>query len=69
MEKSDKRGNRVEVLSPLCRLELRLPVSFGANVWVGMMGGKMEGKTVEVSGFREANLVVFWLILVRILVY
>ncbi len=38
IEKSDEIGvgNRLESLPPLIRLELRLPMYFGIDVWVGI---------------------------------
>ena len=46
MEKSDKAGRRFELLPPLIRLLLWFPMSFGADVWVAMMGSKLETNTM-----------------------
>ena len=35
-------------------------MSFGADVWVGMMGSKLEAKTMEATGFHKAMLVISW---------
>jgi hypothetical protein len=35
-------------------------MSFGADVWVGMMGSKLEAKTMEATGFHRAMLVSSW---------
>ena len=60
MEKSDKTGRRFELLPPLIRLLLWFPMSFGADVWVGMMGSKLDAKTIEATGFHRAMLVSSW---------
>ncbi len=36
-------------------------MSFGTDVWVGMMGSNLEAKMIEATGFREAMLVISWL--------
>ena len=61
MEKSDKIGRRLELLPPLIRLVLWFPISLGADVWVGMMGSKLEAKTIDATGFHRAMLVISWL--------
>ena len=33
---------------------------FGADVWVGMMGSKLDAKTIEATGFHKAMLVISW---------
>ena len=35
-------------------------MSFGADVWVGMMGSKLDAKTMEATGFHKAMLVISW---------
>ena len=35
-------------------------MSFGADVWVGMMGSKLDAKTIEATGFHNAMLVISW---------
>jgi hypothetical protein len=35
-------------------------MSFGADVWVGMMGSKLDAKTIEATGFHRAMLVSSW---------
>ena len=35
-------------------------MSFGADVWVGMMGSKLEANTMEATGFHSAMLVISW---------
>ena len=60
MEKSDKMGRRLELLPPLIRLLLWFPMSFGADVWVGTMGSKLDAKTIEATGFHKAMLVISW---------
>ncbi len=35
-------------------------MSFRTDVWVGMMGSKLEAKTFETTGFRGAMLVISW---------
>ena len=60
IEKSDNMGRRLELLPPLSRLLLWFPMSFGAVVWVGMMGSKLEAKTIEATGFHRAMLVSSW---------
>ena len=60
MEKSDNMGRRLELLPPLIRLLLWFPMSFGADVWVGMMGSKLEANTMDATGFHNAMLVISW---------
>ena len=60
MEKSDKIGRKLELLPPLSRLLLWFPMSFGTDVWVGMMGSKLDAKTMEDTGFHKAMLVISW---------
>ncbi len=48
------------MLPPLIRLLLWLPMSFGADIWVGMMGSKLEANTMEATGFHKAMLVISW---------
>jgi hypothetical protein len=35
-------------------------MSFGADVWVGMMGSKLEANTMDATGFHNAMLVISW---------
>ena len=35
-------------------------MSLGADVWVGMMGSKLDAKTMEATGFHRAMLVSSW---------
>ena len=35
-------------------------MSFGADVWVGTMGSKLEANTMEATGFHNAMLVISW---------
>ncbi len=55
--KSDKIG-WLELLPPLIRFLLRLPIFHGADVWVGKRGGKLEAKTIEATGFHRAMVVI-----------
>ena len=54
MGKSESVGKRFELFPPLTRL--LPPMSFGAEVWVGTMGSKLEAKTIELTGFQRAML-------------
>ncbi len=58
--KLDKIGRRFELFPLPSRVELWLPVSFGPDVWVGMMGSKLEAKTIESTRFHNAMLVIYW---------
>ncbi len=35
-------------------------MSLGTDVWVGMMGSKLEAKTIEATGLHKAMLVISW---------
>jgi hypothetical protein len=35
-------------------------MSFGVDVWVAMMGSKLEANTMEATGFHNAMLVSSW---------
>ena len=35
-------------------------MSFGVDVWVEMMGSKLEANTMEATGFHKAMLVISW---------
>jgi hypothetical protein len=56
--KTDKICRMLDFSPPLSRLELWLPMLFWTDVWMGMLGGRLEAKTIEATGFHNAMLVI-----------